>query len=230
MSAQLTSSPFFLAALAFLISGAILTIAGLIALFRAQTGSFTLRTLLGLLFLALGGLSGMTSIGIQGYQSLTKEEVAAQISVSPIAPQRFTATVRYPDGRIANFILSGDEIYIDAHILKWQPLANFFGLHTAYELDRIGGRYRDIDQERSAERSVHSLSQDKSINLFGLRQRHTFLAILLDAKYGSATFVPVIQAAELELRVSTTGLLIRELDTNLKPTANPNDLRKKSNT
>ena len=214
MYVQLTSSPFLIAASVLLILGAILTIAGLIALFRAQVGSFTLRILLGLLLIACGGLSGMVGIGTQGYQSLTQEEVAAQISVSPIAPQRFAATVHFPDGRTTNFILSGDEIYVDAHILKWQPLANFFGLHTAYELDRIGGRYRDIEQERNAERTIHSLSQDKSVNLFGLRQRHTFLAVLLDAKYGSATFVPVIQAAELELRVSTTGLLMRELNTN----------------
>jgi hypothetical protein len=211
MSEQLTSSPYFFSAVALLIFGVSLTIAGFVALMRARVGSFTIRTMLGLLLLALGGLAGMIAVGIQGYQTLTREEVAAQISVSPVAPQRFAATFRYPDGRVANFIIAGDEIYVDAHILKWQPLANMIGLHTAYELDRVGGRYHDIEQERRAERSVHSLSQEKPVNLFGLRQRHTILALLLDAKYGSATFVPVVQAAELELRVSTTGLLMREL-------------------
>jgi len=48
------------------------------------------------------------------------------------------------------------------------------------------------------------------VDLFGLRQRYEFLAPLLDAEYGSATFVPVTRPAELELRVSTSGLLIRE--------------------
>lgn len=211
MLEQLTSSPYFLAAAALIVIGVFLTIAGLVALMRARVGSFTLQTLLGLLLLSFGGLAGMIALGIQGYQTLTREEVVAQISVSPIAPQRFAATFRYPDGRIANFIIAGDEIYVDAHILKWQPLANLIGLHTAYELDRISGRYRDIEQERTAERSVHSLSQDKPVDLFMLRQRHTFLALLLDAKYGSATFVPVTQAAELELRISTTGLLMREI-------------------
>lgn len=212
MSAQLTSSPYFLSAVALVVFGCILTLAGFVALVRARVGTFTLQTLSGLLLLSLGGLAGMIAFGIQGYQTLTREEVAAYISVSPVAPQRFAATFRYPDGRIANFIIAGDEIYIDAHILKWQPLANLFGLHTAYELDRVAGRYRDIEQERTAERTIHSLSQDKPINLFGLRQRHTFLAILLDAKYGSATFVPVIQPAELELKISTTGLLLREVN------------------
>jgi hypothetical protein len=216
MFAQLTSSPYFLTAVALLVFGIILTIGGFVALVRARISSFTLQTLLGLLLLFLGGLAGMIAFGIQGYQTLTREEVAARISVSPVAPQRFAATFHYPDGRIANYMIAGDEIYIDAHILKWQPLANFFGLHTAYELDRVGGRYRDIEQERAADRTIHSLSQDKPVNLFGLRQRHTFLALLLDAKYGSATFVPVIQPAELELRVSTTGLLMRELETSTK--------------
>jgi hypothetical protein len=216
MFALLTSSPYFITAVTLFVFGFILTIAGIVALVRARISSFTLQTLLGLLLLFLGTLTGMVALGIQGYQTLTREEVAARISVSPVAPQRFAASFHYPDGRVANYIIAGDEIYVDAHILKWQPLANLFGLHTAYELDRVGGRYRDIEQERTAERTIHTLSQDKPVNLFGLRQRHTFLALLLDAKYGSATFVPVIQPAELELRVSTTGLLIRELITDTK--------------
>jgi hypothetical protein len=211
MFAQLTSSPYFIAAVALLILGSILVVTGVVALMRARVGSFTLQSLLGLLLMSVGGLAGMISLGIQGYQTLTREEIAAHISVSPIAHQRFAATFRFPDGRVSNFILAGDEIYIDAQILKWQPLANMFGLHTAYELDRVGGRYREIEQERDGERTIHSLSQEKPVNLFGLRQRHAFLSLLLDAKYGSASFIPVTQAAEFELKVSTTGLLLREI-------------------
>ncbi len=219
MFAQLTSSPYFLSATILVIVGILLTITGFVALLRARVASFSIQTLFGLLLLSIGVLAGMIAFGIQGYQTLTREEIVAHISVSPIAPQRFVASLRYPDGRVANFKISGDEIYIDAHILKWQPLANLFGLHTAYELNRIGGRYRDIEQERTAERTIHTLSQDKPVNLFGLRQRSTFLSLLFDAKYGSATFVPVTQAADLELKISTTGLLIRDV-TALPPKSN----------
>jgi hypothetical protein len=211
MLTELTSSPYFLSAVVLVLAGLIFTITAVIALFRARTGSFVLQILLGLSLLGIGGLTGMISLGIHGYKALTREEVVAKVSVSPIAPQRFSATFRYPDGSVANYIIAGDEIYIDAHIIKWQPIANLIGLHTAYELDRVGGRYRELEQERTAERTMHALSQDKPVNLFKLRQLHTFLSVLLDAKYGSATFVPVTQAAELELRVSTSGLLIREL-------------------
>jgi hypothetical protein len=74
----------------------------------------------------------------------------------------------------------------------------------------VAGRYRDIQQERSAPRTLYALGLDRPVDLFGLRRRHAFLEPLLDAEYGSATFVPVTQAAELDVRVSTTGLLMRE--------------------
>ena len=217
MFEQLTNSPYFLSAVTLVVIGLLLSFTGFVALLRARVGSFTIQTLLGLLLLAIGSLAGMIAFGIQGYQTLTREEVVAHVSVSPVAPQRFAASFRFPDGRVANFMIAGDEIYVDAHILKWQPLANLFGLHTAYELDRVGGRYRNIEQEREAERTIHSLSQDKPVNLFALRQRHTFFAILLDAKYGSATFVPVTQSAELELKISTTGLIMRDVSAIPKP-------------
>jgi hypothetical protein len=59
-------------------------------------------------------------------------------------------------------------------------------------------------------RTVHALGQDKAIDLYALRRRYSILSPLFDAEYGSATFVPVTRPAELELRISTTGLLMRE--------------------
>ncbi len=210
MIADLAASPFFLAAAFLAALGLILISAGLAALFRARPIRFTLRTLAGLLLLALGALAGTISIGIQGYHALTHEALAAHIHVLPQGPQRFQATLRYPDGREATFQLFGDEIYVDAHILKWKPVANALGLHTAYALDRVAGRYRDIAQERSAPRTIYQLSGEQPVDLFGLRRRYEFLSPLLDAEYGSATFVPVSKPVDLELRVSTSGLLIRE--------------------
>ena len=210
MSSELTTSPFFLAAITLGTLGAILILAGLAALVRRRPRRFALRTLAGLVLLSIGGLAGTIAIGTQGYLALTREDVASHLFVQPRGPQRFAAVVRFPDGREATFELAGDEIYVDAHIIKWKPLANLLGLHTAYELDRVGGRYRAIEDERSAVRTVYSLNQDKPVDLFGLRRRYAFLSVLLDAEYGSATFIPVTGSAELELRVSTTGLLIRE--------------------
>jgi hypothetical protein len=164
-----------------------------------------------LLLLAIGALAATIAIGTHGYTELTREDIAATLLVQPTGPQRFSATVRYPDLREVKVELAGDEVYVDAQILKWKPIANVFGLHTAYELDRIAGRYRSIDHERSATRTVFPLSRDKPLDLFDLRRRYTLLAPLLDAEYGSASYVVVSRPAEIELRVSTTGLLMREV-------------------
>jgi hypothetical protein len=210
MTSAFETSPFILTAALFGALGGIFVIAGLVALRRARPLRFALRTLAGLLLLSLGGLAGAIGIGMSGYRALTREDVAARIVVRPAGPQRFMATFLVADRPEMTYELDGDEIYVDAHILKWTPMANVLGLGTAYELDRVAGRYHDIAQERSEHRTVYSLVQDKPVDLFGLRRRYAFLAPLLDAEYGSGTFVPVTRPAEFEVRVSTTGLLIRE--------------------
>ncbi|MBI1942206.1 MAG: hypothetical protein HYS35_00955 [Betaproteobacteria bacterium] len=207
---DLATSPFAIASIVLAALGAILILAGLVSLLRARPLRFAIRMLAGLLLLSLGGLAGAVAVGIEGYRALTREEVAARLIVQPAGPQRIAATLRFPDGREQKYEIAGDEIYVDAHILKWKPAANVLGLHTAYELDRVAGRYRAVEQERSAPRTVHALGRDRPVDLFRLRQRYAFLEVLLDAEYGSASFVPVTRRAELELRVSTTGLLIRE--------------------
>lgn len=211
MLAAAVPSPLVLAAILFAATGAVLIAAAVVALRRGQPLGFAVRTLTGLLLLSLGVLAAVVSLGMVGYRALTREEVAAHITVRPTSRQRFTATVRIPERPDTVFELSGDEIYVDAQILKWKPIANVLGLHTAYDLSRISGRYREIEQERTGARTVHSLEQDRPVDLFALRTRHAFLAPLLDAEYGSGTFVPVARPADLEVRVSTSGLLIREV-------------------
>ena len=207
---QLWASPFGLVGLVLAVIGALLLMSGLGALLRLRPFRFISRTVFGLLLLAVGALTAIIAIGTHGYTALTREDIAATLLVQPIGPQRFVATVRYPDLRELKFELAGDEVYVDAQILKWKPIANMIGLHTAYELDRIAGRYRSVEQERSSPRTVFPLSRDKPLDLFDLRKRYTFLAPLLDAEYGSATYVGVSRPAEIELRISTTGLLMRE--------------------
>lgn len=206
----LVMSPFFIAGVVFGVLGALMFLTALAALVRLKPFRFVFRALTAACLLSLGGLLGTLAIGIQGYRALTHEALAARISVQPIAPKHFTATFQFPDGSERSYQVAGDAIYVDAHILKWKPLVNFMGLHTAYELDRVGGRYHALEEERTAERSLHSLRQDKPVDLFHMRRRYAFLAPLLDAEYGSASFVPVTGPAQFELRVSTTGLLIRE--------------------
>jgi hypothetical protein len=202
MFPELTDAPLFLVAAIFGVLGAVLILAGIGSFIYLELKQSAIRVVAGLLLLALGTLAGTISVGMMGYRALTREDVAANIAVKPTGKQRFMATFRFPDGRESTYELAGDEIYVDAHILKWHPYANLIGLHTAYEIDRVAGRYHAVKDEREAVRTVHALARDKPVDLYALGRRYTFLAPVLDAEYGSATFVPVTRAAELELRVS----------------------------
>lgn len=162
------------------------------------------------LMLSLSLLCGTISISIQGYNAFTREELAASVEIFPIDKQLFIARITFPDSSEKQYRLEGDEFYIDAHILKWKSLANLFGLHTLYELDRVAGRYTEIVDETNKNRTVYSLAEDKLIDIFALRLKYPFLSFLVDAEYGSASFVSVNTNRKLYIMVSTTGLLIRD--------------------
>jgi hypothetical protein len=186
-------------------------IATVAALRKKKLFSSAFRFLLTLLALSSAGLLGVIVIATEGYRALTHEEIAAVVKIEPIGAKGFTAHFRFSDGHESSYRLAGDALYVDAHILKWKPIVNILGLHTAYELDRVAGRYIDLKEERESIRTVFLLSRDKPVNMFTLRQRYSLLRPLLDAEYGSASFINLDKPAQFEIRISTTGLLIREV-------------------
>jgi len=198
-------------AVAFLVLAVFFVLAAGGAWRRRQRLGSLVTLLVAALCLALAALCGAITIGIRGYRALTHEVVAATIRTEPLGPQRFRATVTLADGRLLMFDLAGDAVYIDAHVLKWRPVANLLGLHTAYELDRIAGRYRALADEQGRERTVHSLAVKKPFDAFDLARNTWILRPLVDAEYGSATFIQATTPATWEVRVSTTGLLVRAI-------------------
>ncbi len=169
------------------------------------TGLAAVAALAGALALATLALSA------RGYQALTHEALAATLRTRPLGEQIFLAELLWPDGSREQFQIEGDQLYVDARILKWKAWANLLGLHTAYRLDRIGGRYAELADERGRPRSLHALYEEGPLDAFTLRQQHLWLAPLVDAEYGSATFIAAERPSVFELRVSTTGLLFREV-------------------
>lgn len=205
------NAPFFFVALGF----AVLSLVLLVLAVRAFRGRRWIGSLgsagTGALFLSLAALAATLGVSTQGYRALTMEEVAATVTAVPTGRGQFQAFVEFPDGRDTTLHVMGDQLLVDAHILKWRPIANILGLHTHYELDRLAGRYISIADEFSRPRTVHSLKSRKPVDLYHLAQRYTVLAFLVDAEYGSGTYIGVRRPARFEVRVSTTGLLVREV-------------------
>ncbi len=195
---------------------AALSLGFLVAGLSAGKRGYIPRSLFGflmtLVFLSLSALCATITLATQGYRALTREEVAARVIVNRLTPDRFSARFTFADGREEVFTLAGDEFYVDAHILKWKPFVNFLGLHTDYQLDRVAGRYTKVEDEQKLRRTVFPLAEEKRLDMYELRSRFPAFSPLVDTEYGSATFIAVKDWAVFEVRVSTTGLLVRKID------------------
>ena len=203
-------SPLNITAIIFAIFSLLFLVAFVLALRKHRKLGAAKNFTFMLLMLVIALLFATISFSIQGYTYLTHEELAAYVDIEPTGKQEFKAYFLFPDNTEAEYQLAGDELYIDAHILKWKSFANLFGLHTLYELDRVSGRYTKLEDETSKSRTVYSISSEKLIDIFNLRLKNEFLSFLVDAEYGSGTFINVNRYTKLKVMVSATGLLIRK--------------------
>ncbi|HZI23369.1 MAG TPA: hypothetical protein VFD76_12655 [Gemmatimonadales bacterium] len=200
-----------IAAVCLLVLGVAACRAALTAVRERRWMGSAVRGLTGLLLVALAALAGAITVGLREYDALTLEVPAATVRTEPLGPHRFRATITLlPDKRLAMYELAGDAFYMDAHILKWHPWVNLLGLHTSYELDRVAGRYNSATDERTQPRTAYDLSRPPLVDLFWIAKRG-LLGPLVDAEYGSAAFVAGTAPADYEVRVSTTGLLMRPI-------------------
>ena len=150
-----------------------------------------------------------SSLGIEGMQALTKEETRGadqgradrpaalrrDASPSPTAASRPTTWPATTSTSTATSSSGRRSPTCSACTPRTGSTASPAATARSSRRTRRGGR-----SIRSARRRWSTWSRSAS----GCRSRDFF-----DAEYGSATYVPVAGPAELELMVSTTGLLLR---------------------
>jgi hypothetical protein len=188
--------------------GIILFIMGIQRIWRRRIVAGSLEGLVGLLLFAVAALMMVISINLYTYDRLTHESKVAEISFQESGSQHF-GTLLKMQNRIMNLDLRGDDWQMDARVLKWRGMAVLLGFDTLYQLDRLSGRYRDIEQERTAPRTVYSLSERKGLDLWSMAKRYKRWIPWVDALYGSATYVPMVDGASYTVFISLTGLLAR---------------------
>jgi hypothetical protein len=179
-------------------------------LLRARFISAGGSALLGMLLLAAGAVLFVVTLNLHTYARLTHEEPVAELVFELVSPQRYRVTLTgVPSGEMQTLILAGDEWQLDARVLKWQGWANVLGLDAQYRLERLSGRYRDIEQERRDQRTVYALSENPGVDIWVLRQQYPKWLKFVDAVYGSATYMPMADGARYEVSMAQTGLIAR---------------------
>jgi hypothetical protein len=196
------------AIIVFAVLGVILFLFGIQRVWRRRVLTGSLEGLVGLLLLAIAALMVAISINLYTYDRLTHESTVAELRFQGIGPQHFWAYLMFKNNaKILD--LRGDEWQVDARVLKWHGTAVLIGFDTLYRLDRLSGRYWDLSQERTGPRTVHSLSEEPGLDLWMIAKRYARWIPWVDAVYGSATYMPMVDGAHYTVSVSSSGLLAR---------------------
>ena len=156
------------------------------------------------LALALGGLG----TALLGYARLLGDAPVAELTVREVAPQRFAVRLTRPDGWHDSYVVAGDQWQLDARVIRWTLPGNLAGLPPLYRLERLSGRYEDIGQEREAERTVHALDERAFPDLWTLKRQRPGWLPFVDADYGSAAYLPLLDGARYEVTLNARGGLV----------------------
>ena len=161
-----------------------------------------------LVSLFLGLLGGLLGTALIGYHRLSGEVPVAALSARQVGAQDFVVRVDFPDGSHQSAELHGDEWQLDARVIKWAPRAVMLGAQPLYRVDRISGRYRNATQAQATTPSVVPLGRDSVVDLWDLKQHFPQWLPWIDADYGSAAYLPLVDGASYSATLSPLGGLV----------------------
>jgi len=166
------------------------------------------RALWSLIFLLIAALGGLLGTAVVGYRRLTDEVPVANLSARQLGAQDFAVRVDFPDGSHESGELKGDEWQLDARVIKWTPKAVELGAKPLYRLNRLSGRYRNATQAQTTLPSVVDLSGESPVDLWQLKQKFPQWLPWIDADYGSAAYLPLVDGANYRATLSPLGGLV----------------------
>ena len=145
------------------------------------------------------------------FHRLTDEAPIAKLRFVELAPQRFSVELRSGDFcSVQHYELDGDEWRLDARFLKWKPLANLFGLDAMYRLDRLGGRYSDINEANTRKTVAYEIGKKPAIDLTDHLNDRWLSWSPVDTYFGSSVYETIDPAYEYTVFRSQSGLLVRK--------------------
>jgi len=159
-----------------------------------------------------GGASIMLAFSYYGYDRLIDEQYVGRIQFSQSAPELYVARLMVENEQDRMYELLGNEWQMDARVVTWKPPATLLGLDPIFRLDRLSGRYAEIDDERSKVRSVHALSEPVTMDVWQFARKYPKLMPGVDAHYGTATYLPMADEAVFEVTMTRTGLIARPVN------------------
>lgn len=167
-----------------------------------------IRGSIGLFFVSITVFFALVVMDFVSYENLLDEETLATLSIDEIGKQHFKVTVEFIlESHEESYELRGDLWQMDAKIIRWLGFFQAVGAKPGYRLDRISGRYYSLEEERRSDRTVYSLNESKmGLDVWTWLQNGGSFVPWVDAVYGSATYLPLVDGAIYQVRLSNNGL------------------------
>lgn len=161
---------------------------------------------------AVGSACVLVAVSYIGYGRLVDEQAVSQIAFSQTAPGEYVARLMIEGQPDRLLPLRGNEWQMDARIVAWKPPVTLLGLDPIYQLERLSGRYSDINDEKSERRTVHALSDKMTLDIWQVARRFPKLLPGVDAYYGTATYLPMADGARYEVTITRSALIARPMN------------------
>lgn len=143
------------------------------------------------------------------YKNLNSEQPIATVSLYEKGPQLYDLTLIDDEGIESRFNVAGDQWQLDARLLTWQGPVAALGAKPVYRLDRLSGRYVSLEQARNSPPSIHGLNSSPYLDSWQILR---YLSSWLDADYGSAVYMPMVNGAVYSVHLTAKGMLVRPLN------------------
>lgn len=171
------------------------------------------RGIFGLALLGVAVIIGLTAFDVYSYKQVLQEQVIATINFDRIEDQHYNAVLADKEGKEQRVELRGDQWQLDARIVKWEGYLATLGIKPAYRLERLSGRYYDIEKETTAKRTAYQVHNSLyGIDVWKILNTNPHWIPVVDAVYGSATYLPMKHGALYEISLSNTGLVARPVN------------------
>ncbi|TVZ39298.1 hypothetical protein P886_3696 [Alteromonadaceae bacterium 2753L.S.0a.02] len=173
-----------------------------------------LRGTAGIALVGIAVLFVLVALDLFSYRQVLNNKTLGTISFTQTGEQQFEATlVLIHDGTENTYELRGDQWQIDARLISWKGFLAMFGAKPGYRLDRLSGRYYSLEDEHRKPRTVHQLDDSEyGVDFWSLAQSTGNHIPLVDAVYGSATFLPMANGAFYEISLSSSGLVAKPMN------------------
>lgn len=166
---------------------------------------------IGSLAIFIATVAGLGGANLYTYQRFTAESPVAVLHFTRSDADVYEVILTPHVGDAKSFSLKGDEWQLDVRMIKWSNWLTFLGQAPLYRLDRISGRYADIEHARQRSVSAFPLGQADGIDVWSFARRSGNWLPGIDATYGSSVFLPMKDSVSYEVSMSATGLLARPM-------------------